>query len=180
MVNVNETDGKFDSRTVYHNDEHDIWVSPSPQLREYCNEYLLEHPDSTQNDLSLAISQLLGLPGNLIGRTLVELWVRPQDMFRPCPDAEVTDDRCEIEFPADVTPKHREWINMQRSTFYAGGYGKLLYGGFPWTQLGYTYNWNPESKDNIGTSEYVIPQNSYFYVKAVHNILEYCANQAEF
>jgi hypothetical protein len=46
--------------------------------------------------------------------------------------------------------------------------------GYPWTHLGYTYNWRP-GEDRYGTSEYVIRQGATAWVQEVIDpSYEYC------
>jgi hypothetical protein len=47
-------------------------------------------------------------------------------------------------------------------------------GGYPWTRLGYTYNWNPEASIE-GTSEFVIPEGTSVEVCGVVPATEFCA-----
>lgn len=56
----------------------------------------------------------------------------------------------------------------------------------PWTQLGYTYDWgsatdwaivDPNRPDDVGLSEFVIPQGSPIAVKATQSAEDYCANR---
>jgi len=47
---------------------------------------------------------------------------------------------------------------------------------YPWTQLGYTYDWgNPETE--VGLSEFVIKTNSKVKVNRIESTLKYCNRQ---
>ncbi len=124
------------------------WVTIVPELRDFC-----QNPDPNQTDLRLRLHQLLGLPpgGNL--RSLVELWVNPQDLFRPSIDPEISDHESEILPPQSsrfltIDPGYITWFNDWFKTNYSSD------PPFPWTRLGYTYDWgNPVS--DIGLSEFV-------------------------
>lgn len=39
--------------------------------------------------------------------------------------------------------------------------------GFPWTRLGYTYDWTPGAKDDRGVTEFVVPEGSIAYLESV-------------
>jgi hypothetical protein len=54
---------------------------------------------------------------------------------------------------------------------HAASYGD---NGYPWTRLGYTYDWHPDTPET-GLSEYVIPQGSTVEVHANVETREYCA-----
>ena len=45
--------------------------------------------------------------------------------------------------------------------------------GYPWTRLGYTFDWNPETP-RYGASEYVIRKGSAVTVKTRTSTAEYC------
>ena len=56
----------------------------------------------------LRFAQLLGLPPEYAvpgdpkeAKYMLEMWVSPQDIFRPCPDTEISDTACETSFPSD-------------------------------------------------------------------------------
>jgi hypothetical protein len=44
---------------------------------------------------------------------------------------------------------------------------------FPWTQLGYTYDWNPRSRKNVGLSEYVVLQGANIVMHKIWGTSEY-------
>jgi hypothetical protein len=46
--------------------------------------------------------------------------------------------------------------------------------GYPWTHLGYTYNWDPAASSIVGTSEYVIPQGTSVQVLGQVPAVELC------
>ena len=78
----------------YNTSNWAMWVTTAPEL--------LERMHSQQDDdVDLRLKQLLGLPPNSEYSYFVEFWVRPADLFRPCPDSEITDEECDLCFPED-------------------------------------------------------------------------------
>jgi hypothetical protein len=77
------------------NYRYDSWVPVVPELRNFFGR-ITPQP--------LRIAQLLGLPPGDADRKayMLEMYVAPQDLFRPCPDPEITDSQCELDFPADA------------------------------------------------------------------------------
>ncbi len=146
--------------------ERPIWVTTVPELKDFCEKNRPIFPD-----MNLRLEQLLGLPpGN--GKTRVlELWANPDDLFRPSPDPEITDREAELDFPAStnfvtVSPDHIAWFTDLKEKSYGPD-------GYPWTRLGYTYDWgNPESE--VGLSEFVIRVGAKVYVHTVTETMEYC------
>jgi hypothetical protein len=125
--------------------------------------------------LAQRLEQLLGLPADNHKTRMVELWVEPRDMFRACIDAEIDDTQCQLEPPADVTDAHRAWFDALR----ARSYGSNGVGGYPWTQLGYTYDWGSGTMGHgafpVGLSEYVVRSGASVHVVSVVSTDAYCA-----
>jgi len=154
---------KYIDSTFYNTGNYPIWVTTAPELLQRMRK-------EKATDVNRRLIQLLGLPPNATYSYFVEFWVRPTDLFRPCPDKEVSDKRCEICFPANTDSTHIKWINSSRIDRY---YQCDLYQQYPWTELGYTYDWNPENKSHIGLSEFVIGANKNIKVKAIYTTDDY-------
>lgn len=154
---------------VYNTTEYPIWITTAPQLLKRMKEEQADNP-------SKRLTQLLGLPPTAEGTYthFVEFWVQPQDLFRPCPDAEITDATCNLCFPTGTTDAHINWINDLRASSY---YGCELYDQYPWTQLGYTYDWNPKNSRHVGLSEFVIGKNKDIIVKEIYPTAKYLAKE---
>lgn len=155
---------------------YNSWVSVAPELKT-----LLGTAPSL-----LRVAQALGLPPPSAGKTLdntcvLELYVSPANLFRPSPDPEVTDREAEVTFPADGFRKYdatalvysempcdaarcasctqsgkcgmtsyRNWFDNRRAYVYT------LPTPYPWTGLGYTYDWGNPDGLHFGVSEFVI------------------------
>ena len=122
--------------------------------------------DLDADALTLRLEQHLGLPSGTGKDRFVQLRVHPEDLFRPSPDPEVTDSVASLDFPAEVSQTHKDWIDG----LMASSYGE---DGYPWTRLGYTYDWAPGASE-IGASEFVIRSGSTVGVDSVQSLAEYC------
>jgi hypothetical protein len=137
----------------------DTWVTAAPELQAFCAKQPLDSASMT-----LRVEQVMGLPPHNGKTRFVAFWVDPGDLFRPSPDPEITDQEAELDFPASsrfvtISPEHIAWYNALR----AGSYGT---DGYPWTRLGYTYDWgNPICKR--GLSEFVIRAGASVEVQSV-------------
>jgi hypothetical protein len=150
---------------AYNTGPYQIWVTAAPELK---NRLRREQPQDT----NLRLKQLLGLPPTATYNYFIEFWVKPADMFRPCPDKEINDKKCNLCFNGtdSLNKAYIQWINDTRiSRYYACG----LYNQYPWTQLGYTYDWNENNKSHIGLCEFVIDTNKTIYVHKVYKTAEY-------
>ena len=153
----------YQKDTVFNTGTYPIWVTTAPELK---NRIKKESP----KDVNLRLIQLLGLPPTAQYSYFVEFWVRPVDLFRPCPDKEITDSKCDLCFPEGTDVEHIKWINENRISRY---YQCDLYYQYPWGQLGYTYDWNPRNKSHFGLSEFIIGSNKTIYINRIVTTLEY-------
>ncbi len=143
-----------------------VWVTVAPDVKQFCRSIKRK-----RTDITLRLEQLLGVPP-ANGKTMfVEMWVKPADLFRPSPDPGITDHEAELDFPVSspfitVDEEYIRWFKeLQEKSYRENGY--------PWTRLGYTYDWgNPDHE--IGLSEFVIRKGAKIEVHSVSNTLEYC------
>lgn len=139
----------------------EVWVTTVPELKNFCAKNHL-----SGDALTLRLEQLLGLPPSSGKKWLVEIWTNPDDLFRPSPDPEISDHEAELYFRKDVSAEYARWF----SSLEEQSYGEK---GYPWTRLGYTYDWgNPASE--IGLSEFVIRTGAPVTIHSVSSTSDYC------
>ena len=144
----------------------DVWITVAPQVQNACRTM-----GRTGAALDLRLSQLLGLPPDSGYDRFYSLWVDPADLFRPCPDPEISDRECERSLPASerfltVAPSHQRWFQALRQSTYGPD-------GYPWTRLGYTYDWHPAT-DAFGLSEFVVRPGATVEIEAITPVAAYC------
>jgi len=136
----------------------DVWVTVEPHLREFCRSFVHDHrPDDEA--LIERIEQRLGLGPASSKTYFVRFRIdRPVTllMFRPCPDPDPSKSSCSFGPPSQTPPQYPLWFLSQ----YYSSYGQSLIGEFPWTALGYTFDWAPASRgasrfERFGESEFV-------------------------
>lgn len=124
----------------------EVWVTCVPALHDAV-------AASGAADRELRAAQLLGLPPKPGKTRFVEFWVTPASVFRPAADPDVTTDTA----PADSVPglplpgvgtSYLNWYNALKASSYGAS-------GYPWTRLGYTYDWGRPAHEE-GLSEFVI------------------------
>lgn len=154
---------------------HPIWVTASPQLSNWAAQetrFMKWVKAGEMDKVNVRIKQLLGLPPNpaYTYNYFVEFWVKPKDLFRPCPDPEIDDSSCEACNP-NIDSAFQAWINDTRAARY---YNTCeLLDKYPWTALGYTYDWSPANKTHQGMSEYVIHNNADIIVNKIFTTAAY-------
>ena len=153
----------------------DVWVTLVPGVKRKCE-------GLTGADLSLRLQQLLGLPPvDASDWKMFVFTVRSADIFRPCGDPRVTTTSCSLDVPdarragvSDATAAaHLHFMLQQILSAYRVGFDDT---GYPFTGLGYTYDWKPDSETHhVGLSEYVVRHGAV--VKDVQEIstADYCA-----
>ncbi|MBB4637441.1 hypothetical protein [Longimicrobium terrae] len=162
--------------------QRQTWVTVVPEVRDSCDDW-------TGEDVKMRLRQLLGLhPADSVAY-FVEITAPAAAMFRPTVDPAVTTQwpcaggpsaSCGLQFPAGVDTAHVVWManQMLSSWQVPNGYPQSGQGqpglGYPWTRLGYTYNWHPGSP-RYGASEYLVRQGAQVNITAVNTIAAYCA-----
>ncbi len=154
-----------DSTGFYNTGNYPIFVTVLPDIHEWVDTHWREVDQDT-----LRLKQLLGLPPNSIKKVFVEFWVRPQDLVRPCPDAEINDIACDLDFPAAADTGHMQWFTALKNNSFSD---TILYKRYPFTGFGYTYDWSPKNKSHRGLSEFVIGGNKNVVVGTIAPTDEY-------
>lgn len=161
-----------------------IWTTVEPEVKKLCTQYVRENKNKlTRPQLSLWLVQLLGLPeANADKRFFVILDVpviqayygsasRDIGIFRPCTDPRIGihydgSEICPKQMnPSDfnISSEYKTWfINNSISSYSAKN-------GAPWTEYGYTYNWNPSARSVYGVAEFVVLKTTPVTVRANPN-----------
>ncbi len=144
------------------------WVSLDPQL----GAMLREEPAMDSASVAVSIKQILGLPPQQNFPYIVTFWVSPDDLFRPTADPDPTTHFSTANYPAGVAPAHRTWMEDWAGEAYDGD------PPYPWTRLGYTYDWgNPDFP--VGLSEFVIKPGKLVQVESLGTIWNWYSKQLD-
>ena len=141
----------------------ELWVTPYPELRDLCVAYTGSHQ-------RLRMQKALGLPPRDGTYGVVEFYVDPQYLFRPAPDAGISSQSAGVAGDAaspylranpfqGISQGYADWY---RFTYDSRGYEATnsLDNCYPWTRLGYTYDYENAPNSPVGLSEYVVPDPS--------------------
>lgn len=135
----------------------DIWVSLLSEIQGRC----IGFSDEERKDLPVRIKQLLGLPpsfngGKAGGFAILEVKADGgRDLFRPCMNPDPTQTSCAAPPPRtayNASVPHVQWMAKVVEDSYEK---KPPADRFPWTQLGYTYDWAAPAAP-YGVSEYIV------------------------
>lgn len=122
--------------------------------------------------LTMRLNQLLGLPPTSSYSYFLEVWVKPEDFFRPCFDPSIVATSCTFKpTDQDVARKdHMSWLYKYMVDSYSDPDVMKRY---PFSHLGYTYDWNKKNKCHVGLSEFVIGRNKNVYIRKVYTTKGY-------
>jgi hypothetical protein len=160
-----------------------IWVTVVPELKDFCTNY--KDTGVNNQQLNLRLKQLLGLPSEEDYVEIAEIRVHPKYLKRPTLDPEIDDSTVQLipnpvqyplSFEENVAQSYQDWlINLVK---------KRNESRYPWTGLGYTYDWGIYPKTGLqsdaGLSEFVIflkpnaELSSSIEVQQVLSTGEYC------
>lgn len=146
--------------------DRSIWVTVVPHLRTFCREL----PE--RDRLVQRLEQRLGMPPASNKTEFVEIVVdRPAEaLFRPCADPRIDTTTCPLGPPGDDAPDgYRAWFLNQ----YFASYAQAHPTRYPWTSLGYTYDWgDPRSEE--GESEFIVRAGAEIEVVSITPTVDYC------
>lgn len=81
------------------------------------------------------------------------MWVKLEDIFRPAYVSDIKETEMADSFSDDVSEDYKEWFDANIISSY-------FEGQYPWTRLGYTYDWAMDNGEEYGLSEFVVRKNS--------------------
>lgn len=115
-----------------------FWVFIPKEVKEKCTAKGIKD--------SRRLSRFLGLDDRISSDTIVFLWVDQNQLFRPAYNSDIS----KIVLPSKAarsidhsSSKVQKWFNDQCRT-----------NTYPWTRLGYTYDWG-DASNKIGATEFV-------------------------
>lgn len=152
------------------------WFVAGTELSERC-------AGLSGDPLSRRLEQILGLPAHDGRDVFVQVWIDPDALFRPCAQPDVTLPTCPIAHPMqrdgektlwacepEEGDAHARWLCANRAaSFSAADVGDR----FPWTALGYTYDWG-RPDDPVGATEFVASEGTPVVLHAVLPSDRYC------
>jgi hypothetical protein len=155
-----------------------VWVTAVPEVQQKCKDF-------KEKDLALRLRQLLGLQPEAQFQHFVVMKVAASDIFRPATNPLTTtpwpcgakkESYCGEQFPYWASPAHMQWLANQMLTSYVVAPEHNGTYSYPWTRLGYTYDWK-EGADRYGASEYVVRPGSVVNVLSVTPYAAYCGRE---
>lgn len=119
-----------------------VWVFTDKEIASYKKE--LKESGSQETRLE----QLIGLPPDCGYSAVTGFWVDPADVRRPAYQTDASSGEMTTSFDENVEEEFKEW-------FDGNIIGSYFEGAYPWTRLGYTYDW-ADNGTEYGLTEFLV------------------------
>lgn len=118
------------------------------------------------SDTIMRICQLLGLPpANDRSNTHISvMWVKPEQLVRPAGNPAINTATAGAMLATNASANYATWFDNNIIYSYYRPLTSATDYYYPWTRLGYTYDWAPDAKE-VGMSEYVLQTGSGIWVE---------------
>lgn len=125
-----------------------VWTYTDKEMASYAEEL------KNAEDATMRLRQLVSIPPHKTHSTVTGLWVKPSDVIRPAYQSDAADGRMVTAFEdvEKVDGQFKQWFDQNILNSY-------FYGEYPWTRLGYTYDW-ADNKKEYGLTEFLIKQDA--------------------
>jgi len=159
----------------------ETWVTVEPHLRDFCRTFVRDRKPN-EPKLTQRLEQRLGLPPSSNKTHFVRIRIAqpgPTTIFRPCVNPAADHASCSVGPPSSSPAAYEQWFLQQ----YYSSYGQSLIGEFPWTALGYTFDWGPGANkqdrfQRYGESEFVVHKGAPIEILEVLGTAQYCGLDA--
>ena len=135
---------------------NEIWLYSTKEMRDW---YMLNKMNTFERTLRL--KQLLGKDYNSKDTFVSTLWINPSNVSRPAFISDVNKPM-QTSFSEAETPEFKEWFRNKEGFCYETH-------KYPWTRLGYSFDWGSDS-DRYGMSEFVAFNGASYTVDKTLNI----------
>jgi len=130
--------------------------------------------ESGITDWELRMKQLIGLPPATANTHVTLMWVSPEDIYRPANKTDITSSEMVEGYPEVDDEEYIKWFADNIEWSY-------IESAYPWTRLGYTYDW-AESSLEYGITEFIIKKGatvSVYDTLTTEEFLAHIANHTE-
>ncbi len=125
----------------------EIWVFTDKEILNWYNT-----EGKGVEDYTLRLEQLIGLPEEKAYTHISAFWVDTSELIRPAYQPDVTKQVTAADLDGSAIGDYADWFD-----------GNIIWSYFdsayPWTRLGYTYDW-ADGTDEYGLTEFIILPNS--------------------
>ncbi|WP_436484248.1 hypothetical protein [Chitinophaga sp. ARDCPP14] len=148
------------------------WLFIPKQMKTRIGPSLTPTSDTIQR-----ICQLLGLPpvNSKTNTHIATMWVSASRLYRPAGNPAITTKTTGAVPISGVSSDFTTWFNNYIIFAYYRPLTSATDMHYPWTRLGYTYDWAPGAS-RVGMSEYVMQAGSGAWVEKVNRAADFFKN----
>lgn len=139
-----------------------VWTVADGEILTW---YANNAADIEDEDMVLRMEQLMGLPPKTGNTHFSAMWVWKEDIKRPAYTTSIEAASSDAAFLYVPEESYKEWFDK---TIIAAYYD----GTYPWTRLGYTYDWALGGTE-YGLSQFIISDNSEVSVNFTYTNSEF-------
>lgn len=162
LVYYTQANDCYKEGSIFHTTpEKEIWLASTKEYEEKFN-----GQSHNIKNWSLRFEQLLGLPPKYGCTHFIACWVKPEDLVRPAYQSDITKQLKAEDFKGNSLGENGLWFISNMSYFIKNK-------KYPWTRLGYTYDWSEESKNHYGLTEFLVKPGSDLEIAWVKTTEEY-------
>ena len=123
-----------------------VWTFTDKEIATYAKEL------KESEDAQMRLRQLISVAPDKKHSTVTGMWVNPADVIRPAYQSDAAKGSMSTIFPEgeEVDEQFKSWFDQNILDSY-------YYGAYPWTRLGYTYDWANNGKV-YGLTEFLIKE----------------------
>lgn len=121
-----------------------VWTFTDKEIATYASEL------KEAEDPEMRMKQLIAFAPDSKHSTVTAFWVKPEDVLRPAYQNDASDGSMSVSFAegGDEDSAFRQWFDQNILDSY-------YYGAYPWTRLGYTYDW-ADNGTEYGMTEFIV------------------------
>lgn len=114
----------------------------------FTDKEIFSHKNDLGDDAELRLKQLIAFAPDSEHSTVTGFWVDPENVKRPAYQTDPTVGNMTNDFGESVDEEFKAWFDDNILWSY-------FYGEYPWTRLGYTYDW-ADNGTEYGMTEFIV------------------------
>ncbi len=142
-----------------------VWAFTDKEIASHAEEL------SKAEDPQMRLKQLIAFAPDAEHTTFTGFWVDPAKVKRPAYQYDAADGGMTTTFAEDVDEEFKAWFDENILNSY-------FYGDYPWTRLGYTYDWADNGME-YGLTEFVVDQGAEVEVAFTETTEEFLERMTE-
>ena len=136
-----------------------VWTFTDKEIASYGDEL------KKSDDPETRLKQLIAFAPDSEHSTVTGFWVKPENVKRPAYQSDPTVSTMTNTFGENVDEEFKEWFDGNILWSY-------YYGNYPWTRLGYTYDW-ADNGSEYGLTEFIVKSGADVKVEFTETTAEF-------